>query len=336
MNEKCFKKIFFFLVIISFHFFLYAAGSKEPTSPSPALTPPLTDKPAEDTEIIESQEINEMPGQQNEEPLFSSDEDISINLDITEVSYINSQNKFRMLEYDGEVLDVTFNKEGGIASKVLAEGKRVVIKSYDSLMRVIEHAEFSQETGKNLLTKKITFLYDEKSQFPAESTEIDYVRNEKIHCNYNNDGFVIFKKMYTGSYALSLSQIGEDTLKLQEKYSYDEKNRITEYVKKSETGEIREVNFYTKEFPNPDKKLFIDSVLREEITYTDEDGNPCAKMGLTNATKGTGWKIVKDFKGQLKHSQGGVDITISDKGVTMRRGGKDIKAKYGLLIINNN
>ena len=59
-------------------------------------------------------------------------------------------------------------------------------------------------------------------------------------------------------------------------------------------------------------------------------------MGLTNVTKGTDWKIVKDFKGQPKHSQGGVDIIISDKKVTMRRGDKDIKAEYGLLIPNNN
>lgn len=82
--------------------------------------------------------------------------------------------------------------------------------------------------------------------------------------------------------------------------------------------------------------LGFNTINGSEITYTDEEGNPCAKMGLTNTTKGTGWKIVKDFKGQPKHSNGGVDITISDKGVTMRRGGKDIKAKYGLIIINNN
>ncbi len=266
MNTRCLKKIIFLMLIMPVHFFLYGAGSKESSPPS-ALAIPLTEISPEEIESVEKKELREP---QPEETASAAGEDISINLDIPEVNYVNSQNKFRMLEYDGEVLDVTFNKEGGIASKVLAEGKRVVIKSYDSLMRVIEHAEFSQETGKNLLTKKITFLYDEKSQFPAESTEIDYVRNEKIHCNYNNDGFVIFKKMYTGSYALSLSQIGEDTLKLQEKYSYDDKNRITEYVKKSDTGEIREVNFYTKEFPKPDKKLFIDSVLREEITYADE------------------------------------------------------------------
>lgn len=82
--------------------------------------------------------------------------------------------------------------------------------------------------------------------------------------------------------------------------------------------------------------LGLNIINESEITYTDEEGNLCAKMGLTNATKGTGWKIVKDFKGKPKHSQGGVDITISDNGISMRRGGKDIKAKYGLLIPNNN
>lgn len=69
-----------------------------------------------------------------------------------------------------------------------------------------------------------------------------------------------------------------------------------------------------------------------EITYTDEQGNPCAKIGLTNTIKGTNWKVSRDFKGKPKHNQGGVDITISNKGVSMRKGGKEIKAAHGLLI----
>jgi len=77
---------------------------------------------------------------------------------------------------------------------------------------------------------------------------------------------------------------------------------------------------------------FQNQIDDSEITYTDENGEICAKIGLTDTVSGTNWKIVKDFKGEPKHSQGGVDITISDKGVTMRRGGKDIKAKHGLLI----
>ena len=80
----------------------------------------------------------------------------------------------------------------------------------------------------------------------------------------------------------------------------------------------------------------LNIINESEITYTDEEGNLCAKVGLTNTTKGTDWKIVKDFKGKPKHNQGGVDISISDKGVSMRRGRKDIKAAYGLVIPNNN
>lgn len=71
-----------------------------------------------------------------------------------------------------------------------------------------------------------------------------------------------------------------------------------------------------------------------EIEFLDEEGNICAAMGLTNTTSGTNWRIVKDFKGKPKHSQGGVDITISNKGVNIRRGGKDIKAEFGLVIEN--
>jgi len=40
------------------------------------------------------------------------------------------------------------------------------------------------------------------------------------------------------------------------------------------------------------------------------------------------------IKGQPKHNQGGVDISISKKGVSLSRGGKDIKAAHGLLITN--
>jgi hypothetical protein len=93
--------------------------------------------------------------------------------------------------------------------------------------------------------------------------------------------------------------------------------------------------------PKEQKQIILDSQKTTElldeskITYTDEEGNPCAKKGLTNAIKGSNWKLVKDFKGKPKHSQGGVDISISDKGVSMRRGGKDIKAAHGLLIAAN-
>lgn len=127
----------------------------------------------------------------------------------------------------------------------------------------------------------------------------------------------------------------------QEKNDTDEFPSMEELLNDNQTANIKEgVPELFESNPELANKVYealgFNVIKESEITYTDEDGNPCAKIGLTNTTKGTGWKIVKDFKGKPKHSQGGVDITISNKGVSMRRGGKDIKAKYGLLIPNNN
>lgn len=116
-----------------------------------------------------------------------------------------------------------------------------------------------------------------------------------------------------------------------------EKNKKSNRINAKYDAELTALeNIENKKEVIEDKQIELITIDPSEITYTDEEGNPCAVNGLTNAAKGTNWKIVKDFKGQPKHSQGGVDITISNDGVKMRRDGKDIKAKYGLLIINNN
>ena len=68
-----------------------------------------------------------------------------------------------------------------------------------------------------------------------------------------------------------------------------------------------------------------------EITFTDEQGNPCAACGM-GGVKGTKWEIVKDFNGMPKHSQGGVDIMLTDNGVRIIRDGGEIECKNGLFI----
>jgi hypothetical protein len=91
--------------------------------------------------------------------------------------------------------------------------------------------------------------------------------------------------------------------------------------------EIKNDSPAVKETLNPEDCApgTIKSVPRSSVPKKAQDG-------LTDTVKGTNWKIVKDFKGMPKHSQGGVDITISENGVSMRKGGKDIKAAHGLLI----
>lgn len=71
-----------------------------------------------------------------------------------------------------------------------------------------------------------------------------------------------------------------------------------------------------------------------EITYTDEEGNLCAKDGIrgNKFTKNSQWEIVKDLKGYPSHSQGGVDIKLGKDGFSFARKDGVIKAAHGLIL----
>ena len=78
----------------------------------------------------------------------------------------------------------------------------------------------------------------------------------------------------------------------------------------------------------------LTTINESEITWTDEEGNPCAKMGGRSYkfTKGSQWEIVKDLKGYPSHAQGGVDIKIGKNGVSFTRNNGIIEAKHGLVL----
>jgi hypothetical protein len=125
-----------------------------------------------------------------------------------------------------------------------------------------------------------------------------------------------------------------------------EENDVTEEVEEQTTTKPQE-NLYspiaTQAVANYREKQKKQTTLSpKEQSIVEEIKKRCfgggglrAKDGMTNAVVGTNWKIVKDFKGQPKHSQGGVDITISNSGVSFKKGEADIKAEYGLLIPND-
>ena len=83
--------------------------------------------------------------------------------------------------------------------------------------------------------------------------------------------------------------------------------------------------------------LGLNIINESEITYTDEEGNPCAKMGVrsSNFTKGSKWEIVKDLKGYPSHAQGGVDIKLGKDGFSFKGKNGYIKAAHGLVLPNN-
>ena len=73
-----------------------------------------------------------------------------------------------------------------------------------------------------------------------------------------------------------------------------------------------------------------------ETRYENEDGEPCARFGMTTGVgQSSPWRVVKDFSGGKSHEQGGIDISVWKNGkVNVLKGDKKLKfeAKNGFLI----
>lgn len=90
-----------------------------------------------------------------------------------------------------------------------------------------------------------------------------------------------------------------------------------------------------------DENTDLDNVLKEkklleylnkQIKYIDEEGNECAEFGLKTGVSGTNWRIEENLNWGKKHSEGGIDLTMTDDGIVFRRNNSDIKASHGLVI----
>ena len=115
------------------------------------------------------------------------------------------------------------------------------------------------------------------------------------------------------------------------------KNVIDSFKRKMKGVDINLYSQYLESLnkPNTNPILQGNQIINEsEITYTDEEGKPCAKMGGrgSNFTKGSKWEIVKDLKGYPSHAQGGVDIKLGKDGFSFTRDNGVIEAKHGLVL----
>ena len=71
------------------------------------------------------------------------------------------------------------------------------------------------------------------------------------------------------------------------------------------------------------------SIQASDNAGLDEEGNECAKFGLKTGVSGTNWRIEENLNWGKKHSEGGIDLTMTDDGIVFRRNNSDIKAPHG-------
>lgn len=128
----------------------------------------------------------------------------------------------------------------------------------------------------------------------------------------------------------------------------DAVNVVTKPVIDPKTGEVlKRGELYFGDVKPTKKKATEDMVNREqadhiqsliqsgEITYTDDNGKPCASAGgrMNDFTRGQKWEIVKDLKGYPSHAKGGVDLKITGSKIMFKNhNGLEIHAKQGLLV----
>lgn len=70
-----------------------------------------------------------------------------------------------------------------------------------------------------------------------------------------------------------------------------------------------------------------------DITYTNEEGEICARCGLRSNkfTEGGSWEVIKEFKG-ASHERGGIDIEIGNGFIRMSGKQGIFEAKDGVVI----
>jgi hypothetical protein len=262
------------------------------------------------------------------------------NTAVTVANTLYSSGKITKEELENS-LDIIANTKNSMDAAQKINFNRSQASIYTSLknkkLEIERKIENEQEEGVLISLNKELSEIDAQIKSMAETKTADVVTlqfadNSVQHMTYPE--FEAFEQSEAGqkvikdgvSMLVHGSQKAELTSQLEEKY----------FGKQDVNTDVSEIEQITGQTPTPENITEIVSALQKEgaITYTDENGNPCAKMGLRNASSGTNWKIVKDFKGQPKHSQGGVDISIGSDGVKMRRGGKEIKAAHGLVIQN--
>lgn len=132
----------------------------------------------------------------------------------------------------------------------------------------------------------------------------------------------------------------KETKKQEDKTTEQDNEKLSSEQSKA-IDDVFESNPEIVEIFNNDKQLYqeyLDSqniIDESEITYTDEEGNPCAAMGARSSkfTKGSQWQLYEIFEGK-SHSQGGIDISVKNGKINYTNKSGTFEAKYGLVIPN--
>ena len=214
---------------------------------------------------------------------------------------------------------------------------------------LIESDIVSQEQLDNYLSKDLTKKINQSSPKTNQSV-IDKLKNklQKLYPEIkltitnnpkweqgknvlNQEDYDNRVKYNLKASTLLASDKAEQVFAKGEKNGWDLNKILTELaIPKEQKQIILDKNTNTETFSDAQIEAMIQS---GEITFTEDDGKPCAKMGMKSDkfTKGGKWEKIKEFKG-ASHERGGIDIEIGNGGIKMSNKQGKFEAKFGLVI----
>jgi len=200
----------------------------------------------------------------------------------------------------------------------------------DFLKTVIVKSENNK--NKSLLDKLITVIarFFNKNYGIIEKNAYDYLTS----VINNNTFYGVPNKVFVkkGNYSAVNEAIQDEKSNIQNEIN--QLKQELERVDKEGFGALRPIYDFDEntDLDNVLKEKKLLEYLNKQIKYIDEEGNECAKFGLKTSVSGTNWRIEENLNWGKKHSEGGIDLTMTDDGIVFRRNNSDIKASHGLVI----
>ena len=233
--------------------------------------------------------------------------------------------------YRGQIEEPTIDKDGNLILYGREDElyKRAGLKSKgvsmtDDLQSAIDYGNGQLDVAMNLASE----TYDRDTELERLSTEGYWLI--QIPKNISNE---IVKE--SGEVKI----IGDKIIIPKGQYKIEQvveglEAQITPQQKQQATFMFSEfLDVYLQDFEQ------VESILKEEKIIEKDcigGGKLKAEKGFVtnNFTKNSKWKLIEEFDGK-SHTQGGIDIKLTDKGFTFKNGNTpEIKAKFGLLIPN--
>jgi hypothetical protein len=248
---------------------------------------------------------------------------IRINPSVNQLNLINSQNEKEFFDLQKEIQEEkrkedfdNIAKEGNV---YLNEENEIVSEDDLNYSPQTYYSENPQDQSTNEVAKEILSKGGQLKEInKPESIPADNQLSLNLTEEETNNQNLTLR-------VIDILETKEADFAFSEGLNNNNLNKILETLKipKSQINAIME-NMSKSE---------IEPIKDKDITYTNEEGLPCAEAGLksSNFTKGGKWEIIKVLKGPA-HAQGGIDIEIGNGGVKLSNKQGEFKAKDGLIL----